>query len=313
MNRPVIAILILSTFLLASSVADQGGTGESIKSKEHHVPRDGLKIYLWEKWSEEYEGSFSETGKVALLVHGATWSGRPDFDLRIRDYSLMDFMARRGYDVFAIDIHGYGHSDKTDADWSPASTAALDIASAVDYISRERGIEKVNIMGWSWGCQTAGLFAMRHPEKVGKLILYAPTWKPDPELDASRPVPEEQYRINTPEAAAEDFIEGCCEQDVVDAYVKACLETDPKSPNGVVIDFLRRLPILDPAKIEVPVMIFFGEHEFPGKAEQMLELFGKLKTSDKQLVVLPGGGHAIMLEKPHLKVFHIFTGFFDRP
>jgi hypothetical protein len=64
--------------------------------------RDGLRIYLWEKYKEGDQESFSHTGKVALLVHGGTWSGRPLFDLRIRDYSLMDFLAENGYDVWPL-------------------------------------------------------------------------------------------------------------------------------------------------------------------------------------------------------------------
>jgi pimeloyl-ACP methyl ester carboxylesterase len=314
MAKRVSRNLILLTLYLAICLSAQDDSRDNaIVFQEHFALRDGLRIYLWEKRVEDFGENFSETDKVALLVHGATWSGRPDFDLQVRDYSLMDYMAGRGYDVFAIDVHGYGRSDKTEADWSPASTAALDIDAAVDYIRELRGVDQVSILGWSWGCQTAGLFAMQHPEKVKKLILYAPTWKPNPERAAEIPFPAEQYRVNTPEAAASDFIEGCYEQDVVDAYVRACLETDPRSPNGVIVDFLTRLPILDPARIAVPVMIFFGEHEFPEKAEQMMEFFKTLKTTDKQLIVLPGGGHAIILEKPHLQAFHIFTAFFDRP
>lgn len=69
----------------------------------------------------------------ARLV-GGTWSGRPLFDLQIRDYSLMDFLAENGYDVWAIDLHGYGRSDKTDEDWTDSHSAAADIATAVGYI-----------------------------------------------------------------------------------------------------------------------------------------------------------------------------------
>lgn len=78
---------------------------------------------------EDQEGAFSRNGKVALLVHGGTRSGRSLYDLQIRDYSLMDFLAQHGYDVWAIDIHGYVHSDKTATDWierqMPASILSI--------------------------------------------------------------------------------------------------------------------------------------------------------------------------------------------
>jgi len=38
-------------------------------------------------------------------------------------------------------------------------------------------VSKVDLLGWSVGTQRAGLYAMQHPERVGKLILYAPQWK----------------------------------------------------------------------------------------------------------------------------------------
>ena len=81
----------------------------------------GLRIYLWEKYDSDSPESVGQSGKVILLVHGATWSGRLDFDLQIRDYSSMDYLAKNGYDAWAIDIHGYGHSDKTNKNWLPAN------------------------------------------------------------------------------------------------------------------------------------------------------------------------------------------------
>jgi hypothetical protein len=64
------------------------GRPADIRSEEHYAIRDGLRIYLWEKRKAALEATFATSGKVALLVHGGTWSGRPDFDLQIRDYSI---------------------------------------------------------------------------------------------------------------------------------------------------------------------------------------------------------------------------------
>ena len=158
--------------------AAKGGVADAlITGTEYYASRDGLRIYLWEKHQAGLPERFSSSGKVALLVHGGTWSGRPDFDLQIRDYSLMDQLAKNGYDVWAIDIHGYGHSDKTDKDWSGVQSAAADIDAAVEYIAKVRRVSKVDLLGWSAGTQRAGLYAMEHPERVAKLILYAPQWK----------------------------------------------------------------------------------------------------------------------------------------
>jgi pimeloyl-ACP methyl ester carboxylesterase len=295
-----------------------------ILGEEHYAMRDGLRIYLWEKRTEGRQGTFSRSGKVVLLVHGGTWSGRPDFDLQIRDYSLMDFLAKNGYDVWAIDIHGYGHSDKTDKDWSDAQSAAADIAAGVEYITRLRGVGKVDLLGWSAGTQRAGFYAMRHPERVAKLVLYAPIWKGTAQYrerarqrieNAGQPLT--QYRVNTETAARSDFVEGQLaadpqyEEDLVAAYAKEALQTDPKSPNAFVE--YKNLPILDPTEIRVPTMIIFGEYDYFAKEEDLLPFFSRLQTREKQLVLLPHAGHATMLEKDHRRFQYAVLSFFDRP
>ena len=286
--------------------------------------RDDLRIYLWEKRRAGPEPAFAASGKVVLLVHGGTWSGRPDFDLQIRDYSLMDFLARHGYDAWAIDIHGYGHSDKTNADWSGVLSAAADIDAAVEYITKLRGVSAVDLLGWSAGTQRAGVYAMQHPQRVAKLILYAPFWKATaPYLEQIRQrvenggTPLTQYRINTEAAARSDFVAGELarrpqfEEDVVALYAREALRTDPQSPNAFV-DYLR-LPFLDPQQITVPTMLIFGEYDYLAKEEDLVPFFAQLKTTDKRFVLLPHGGHALMLEKDHRRFQHEVLSFLDRP
>ena len=306
------------------AAAKRGIATPVISGNEHYVSRDGLRIYLWEKRQAGLQGRFASSGKVALLVHGGTWSGRPDFDLQIRDYSLMDLFARNGYDVWAIDIHGYGHSDKTDKDWSGVRSAAADIDAAVEYIVKLRSVSKVDLLGWSAGTQRAGLYAMQHPERVAKLVLYAPQWKGTAEYrDRARAridnggKPLGQYRINTEAAARSDFVEGELafhpqfEEDVVALYAREALQTDPQSPNAFADN--PALPILDPASITVPTMIIFGEYDYFAQEEDLLPFFSQLKTRDKQFVLLPHGGHALILEKDHRRFQHEVLGFFDRP
>jgi pimeloyl-ACP methyl ester carboxylesterase len=307
-KRTALALtLVLASGAAAPSSNTSGVASEKrdaatnpISGKEHYAIRDGLRIYLWEKHKAGVKDSFGISGKVALLVHGGTWSGRPDFDLQIRDYSLMDLLAANGYDVWAIDIHGYGHSDKTDRDWSGVQSAAADIDAAVEYITKLRGVNKVDLLGWSAGTQRAGLYAMQHPERVRKLILYAPHWKGTAEM-----------------AARSDFVEGELalhpqfEEDVVALYAREALQADPQSPNAFVDN--ANLPILDPLRITVPTMIIFGEYDYFAKEEDLLPFFSQLKTRDKRFVLLPHGGHALILEKDHRRFQQDVLGFFDRP
>lgn len=284
----------------------------AILGKSHFALRDGLRIHLWQKCPSGQETAAAQAGRVALLLHGATWSGRPDFDLQIRDYSLMDFLAKHGYDVWAIDIHGYGQSDKTDKDWSDTASAVLDMASAVDYICQLRRIPRVKVLGWSWGTQVAGRYAAEHPDRLSRLILYGNVWNGLPEWKTI-PAPKKPYRTNTDADAREDFIPGQFEADVVDAYAKEALKTDPQSPNGILVDLFTRLPLIDPEKITVPTLIIRPEKDFASSQEEMLTFFSKLKSPDKAYVSLPEGGHAIILEKGHRRFQHEVLAFFELP
>jgi pimeloyl-ACP methyl ester carboxylesterase len=287
-------------------------TNNAIIGKDHYAVSNGLKIYLWEKYHKDFGKTFKQSGKIVLLAHGRTWSGRPDFDLQIRDYSLMDFLARNGYDAWSIDIHGYGRSEKTDKDWSDTESASKDIGAAVDYITRLRGVDKISLFGWSSGTQTTGLYTMNHPEKVGKLILFAMAWKGRPG-GKSRPIPKEQYRINDEAAARSDFIPGQFEHDVVEKYVKEALAADPRSPNGALVDAITKFPILKPELIKVPTLIIRPEKDFLTTEPEAIEFFGKLGTAYKSYVALPDGGHAILLEKNYTKFQAAVLGFLNQP
>jgi len=207
----IVALALLTSSLwLGRSVAQSSSSNApAIQGKEHYAMRDGLRIFLWEKYRQDEERNFSRTGKVALLVHGGQRSGRSLYDLPIRDYSLMDFLAQNGYDVWAIDIHGYGHSDRTANDRIDTHSAAADIAAAVEYIAKLRGVPKINLLGCSAGTQRAGVFTMEHPEKVAKLILDAGFWKGTAELrefnrkrieNGGQPLP--RYRASPPSAVS---------------------------------------------------------------------------------------------------------------
>jgi pimeloyl-ACP methyl ester carboxylesterase len=165
---------------------------------------------------------------------------------------------------------------------------------------------------------------MQHPERVAKLILYAPHWKGTAEYrervrkridNGGKPLG--QYRINTEMDARSDFVDGELalhpqfEEDVVAFYAKEALRTDPQSPNAFVDN--ANLPILDPLRITVPTMIIFGEYDYFAREEDLVPFFSQLKTRDKRFVLLPHGGHALILEKDHRRFQRDVLSFFDRP
>src|SRR5690348_314569 len=50
--------------------------------------------------------------RVVLFVHGAGTPAEVAFDVPYQDYSWMAYLAREGFDVFGMDMTGYGRSTR---------------------------------------------------------------------------------------------------------------------------------------------------------------------------------------------------------
>jgi pimeloyl-ACP methyl ester carboxylesterase len=96
--------------------------------------------------------------QTVLFVHGATYPAETAFDLKLDDLSWMEYIASRGYDVWLLDLRGYGKSTRPSemADKPEANppivrgeTAVKDIGTAVDFILQRRNIPRLNLLGWS--------------------------------------------------------------------------------------------------------------------------------------------------------------------
>jgi pimeloyl-ACP methyl ester carboxylesterase len=70
------------------------------------------------------------------------------------------------HQVIAIHLRGHGFSTDKDEPWSYEQMAD-DVAALLGKL----GIEKVDFMGWSLGGGVAFQTAIRHPERVGKLVV----------------------------------------------------------------------------------------------------------------------------------------------
>lgn len=161
----------------------------------------GIELYMRNKHPAGMT-TFS-ADRTLLFVHGATYPAETAFDLPIEGVSMMDLIAQQGYDVFLVDIRGYGGStrppemDQPPAANKPVATsadAAKDLGAAVDNVLKTRSIPKLDLMGWSWGTSTAGAYTSLHDEKINRLVLYAPAWLHEPPV-APKGDPLGAYRM----------------------------------------------------------------------------------------------------------------------
>ena len=97
--------LILATLLLAG----QPAVRQPVK---HDVVVDGHHFAVWQKRGAQPRAAI-------LLLHGRTWSSLPNFDLQVagEKRSFMDALADAGFDVFALDMRGYGATPRDATAW----------------------------------------------------------------------------------------------------------------------------------------------------------------------------------------------------
>jgi pimeloyl-ACP methyl ester carboxylesterase len=282
---------------------------------------DGVRLFLWEKTT----GDPAETRGTILFVHGSSMPSQPTFDLQVPgrpEFSAMDHFARLGYDCWSVDMEGYGRSTKTRDNNAPIAQGADDCHAAALYIRKLRGKRPLLVYGVSSGALRAALFAEHHPEMVARLALDAFVWtgKGSPTL--------EQRRKKLPEFLAANrrpidkaFIHsifdrdhpGAAEEKVIDAFADAVVALDTSVPTGTYVDMCSRLPVVDPAKINVPVLIMRGQWDGIAAMDDLLAFFARLPNPDKQFAVMPGISHASFQQKNVLIVYHILASFFTQP
>lgn len=281
-----------------------------LKARELETERAGIKIALYEKWLPGEEKNWKQNGKVVLLVHGATWSSRCTFDA-VEDFSLMDSLAAAGYDVWALDLHGYGKSGrvKGDKDWSEAASVQADIDAAADYIRALRWVERLHIFGYQWGAWPAGLFAIAHPNKVARLALFGLRAGP-PE---KKPAPTEHYRTNSSATATLKPDDGDLDPEFVRRRAQVCMQYDQKSPNGAINDYNQPSP-LDPTKIRAATLLIMGEKEADSATVgDRVAFFQSLGSHTKWFTILSGLGKYASFERGRARFESALIAFFDQP
>ncbi len=322
-----------------------------LETESYLIPsRDpGIELYVRNKRPAGMTGFAAD--RILLYVHGATYPSETAFDLPIEGASMMDLIAARGYDVYLVDIRGYGRSTRPpemalppEANTPIVTTeiAVRDFGTAVDHVLARRGVAKINLMGWSWGTAIAGEYTSANNDKVERLVLFAPLWifrkdaviAPAPEVSAKSPAPLGAYRLVSKEVARARWLQGVPEHKqaglippgVFEAWIEATWATDPdaarhdppmlRAPNGVLADVLATWaagkPHYDPGKITVPTFLIHAEWDFDLPSYQAREYFAQLKNAPyRRLVEIGEGTHTVMLEKNRMQFFREIIGFLD--
>jgi pimeloyl-ACP methyl ester carboxylesterase len=290
-----------------------------MKGNEHWTRKGDVRLFLWQKTPDG-----APKGTI-LFVHGSSMASQPTFDLKVpgRPHSsAMEWFAERGFDTWTMDNEGYGRSDKSRPINCDIPNGAEDLEAGSRYILQQTGAKKLLVYGISSGALKAALFAQRHPERVARLALDAFVWTGEgsPTLEQRRKrLPEFQSKNRRPidRAFVRSIFErdhpGTADEGTIEAFASAILELDDSVPTGTYVDMCSKLPLVDPAKLNVPTLIMRGQYDGIASVEDLLKFFALLPHPDKQFAVMEGISHASFQQKNYLMVYHMLHSFFTQP
>jgi pimeloyl-ACP methyl ester carboxylesterase len=234
MNHRTLSVLSALIVLSASIVSGQDRG--SLLSLDHYVRVKSTAPNITGQTAQIYVREVvlpgvalrgrSAPGNVVLFVHGAGTPAEVSFDVPYKDYSWMAYLANAGFDVFSMDMTGYGRSTRPPAmndpcnlskeqqarfvpqliaaPCAPSHPAPIttmgsdwnDIGAVVDHVRALRGVDKVSLVAWSQGGPRAGGYAARNPEKIARLAVLAPAYNRTGPLDAPNPFPSGNASFN---------------------------------------------------------------------------------------------------------------------
>lgn len=316
----------------------------TLTTEEFMVPARDPGIALYVRNKRPAGLTAFRPARTVLFVHGATYPAHTTFDFSIEGLSWMDTIAARGYDVYLLDLRGYGKSTRPKEMSEPpganppivrTETAVKDIAAAVDFILARRNIARLVLLGWSWGTFSTPAYAIANPDKVARLVLYAPIWigmtgrlavAEGGRLPAYRTVTREQAHARWFNGVPEEKTAALLAPGMFDAWADLTFATDPegarmnppviRAPNGVMQDvaetFWAGKGYYDPAKITAPALLVTAAWDKDVPPAMARTLFPLLVNSPgKRIVELDRGTHSVLMEQNRFELFEAVQMFLD--
>lgn len=294
-----------------------------ISSGEFWTKKGDVSLYVYRKQLAAPPAD-GKPRPVFFLVHGSSFGGRTSFDLIVdgrNHYSMMDHFAELGFDVWTMDHEGYSRSDRTSGN-SDIASGVEDLKCGMDVVERETGQKSVMMYGQSSGALRAAAYAEQCPDRVKGLILDAFVWtgKDAPTL-IKRAEKLDEYRAHNTRPVDQTFYEsiftrdkpGTSEPHIGKAIADVELQFGNTVPSGTYLDMCANLPLVDPKKIQCPVLIVRGEHDGIATEEDLINFFRLLPNPDKQFIVVAGQAHSSTLGINRHRFFHILESFITFP
>jgi len=333
MKQMFVSLMAAATATLFAAAPASAKDAPKIVSEDLHIATEtpGVELFLRNKHPEGVT-SFGPS-RTVLYIHGSTQSSETVFDLPLGEGSWADYIAARGYDVWLVDVRGYGGSTPPKDQSKPFATtreAVDDLGAAVKTILSRRGISRLQLIGWSWGTLITGIYAAENPQQVAGLVLLAPPWLSSGGAKASEGGWQEwttdgalkRLQTGVPDGEAEKIFppewKRAWEQAVLATQPEAKTHNPPRlrSPTGVLADgakyWAANTPIYDPGKITAPTLIIRGAWDELTPLSHSQALFALLRNAPvRHLIEIPRATHFVEVETGRDILFREVQRFLD--
>jgi alpha-beta hydrolase superfamily lysophospholipase len=283
-----VAAVLLCAAMLSASMSAQNPPA----LQRFSVTADGHPLTVWARIPAQPKGA-------VLLLHGRTWSARPDFDLQVPGLqrSVLASLELKGFAAYALDQRGYGATPRDSTGFLTPKRAAADAAIVLAWIrSRHAALPRPALIGWSLGAATAHLAAVTSASSMSSVVLFGYAPDPDAELPPDVETGPPLRAKTSPEGAASDFISPKVTPPiVVKTFVDTALKTDPIATDWRHEDQF----VYDSARISIPTLVLFGERDPNVDRAGAEQFFSRLNTKERRLVEIPGADHCAHLEDTH--------------
>ena len=263
--------------------------GQALELVESTVEVDGMRVHYCRAGS----------GPAMVLVHGLVGSAR-NWDQNIHE--LAQYRT-----VYALDLMNMGESDRVAGLDAGLEATADRIARCMD----ELGIESADIGGHSHGGAISMMLAARHPQRVDKLVLFAPA---NPFCEAGRGLigfynsPMGTWfarKIPVMPRALHDWAfrrmygdQSKAQESALDGYTQGLNAESVEHVLRIVRRWTDDMAVLKNRLVAVagrPTLLIWGDRDRAvgvGSGQRLAELLGA------RMMILPGVGHLPFAEMP---------------
>lgn len=300
MLNPRSFLTAFAVLLLAFPAAAQVGGPANLEPGEHHAVVNDVR--LW------YRVAGRTEGVPVVFLHGGPGQGSQTF-ARFAGPALEPHLR-----MVYLDQRGGGRSERP---WNDAYSLDL-LVDDLEQLRRAWGVEKIAVVGHSFGTILALEYAARHPEHTERVVLVAAA--PDlpgaldlqcVRLERLDPATYARAVAERPEgfaarcnafAAGKAFIDGAMYPDPATmALVDETDTADGMSNTGEIGRVLFGNGLMDyrfdrHARLTMPVLVIAGLADFQTVVEPQRDLVARLP--DARILEYPGRGHFMFVEDP---------------